>query len=102
MLEAIACGVPTIVTAGGATDDFCNDAVSVRVPGQFQRGKDPAGTPTAYVEPDFHMLVDAMIMVATGLRPTVADLGESREAVIRRHDWGQITHSLVELAFGDT
>src|SRR5204863_6328659 len=29
VLEAIACGTPAIVTAGGATDDYCNDAVAV-------------------------------------------------------------------------
>ena len=32
VLEAMACGTPPIVTAGGATDDFVNDAVGYRVP----------------------------------------------------------------------
>jgi glycosyltransferase involved in cell wall biosynthesis len=32
VLEAMACGTPAIVTAGGATDDFVNDAIGYRVP----------------------------------------------------------------------
>src|SRR5260370_32088778 len=31
VLEAMACGTPSIVPAGGATDDFVDDAVGVRV-----------------------------------------------------------------------
>ena len=32
VLEAMACGLPVIVTAGGATDDFVDEAVGIRVP----------------------------------------------------------------------
>jgi glycosyltransferase involved in cell wall biosynthesis/tetratricopeptide (TPR) repeat protein len=32
--EAMACGLPVIVTAGGATDDFCDDATAYRVAAQ--------------------------------------------------------------------
>jgi len=32
ILEAMACGLPVIVTAGGSTDDFVDDAVGIRIP----------------------------------------------------------------------
>ena len=32
ILEAMACGLPTIVTAGGASDDFATDEVAYRIP----------------------------------------------------------------------
>ncbi len=32
VLEALACGTPVIVTAGGPTDDFCPEPLAVRVP----------------------------------------------------------------------
>jgi glycosyltransferase involved in cell wall biosynthesis len=33
-LEALACGVPVIVTAGGSTDDFVSDACAWRIPAE--------------------------------------------------------------------
>jgi glycosyltransferase involved in cell wall biosynthesis len=34
VLEAMACGTPAIVSAGGATDDFVNDAIGYRIPAE--------------------------------------------------------------------
>jgi glycosyltransferase involved in cell wall biosynthesis len=102
VLEAIACGVPTIVTAGGATDDYCDDTVSISVPGRFQRGRDRVGAPTAYIEPDFAMLVDAMIMVARGSVPDRARSGSSREGIVEKHNWSGIASNLVRIAFDDS
>jgi glycosyltransferase involved in cell wall biosynthesis len=30
--EAMACGLPVVVTAGGAADDFCDDRTAYRIP----------------------------------------------------------------------
>ncbi len=44
VLEAMACGLPVIVTAGGATDDFCPDAACWRVrAGRIEYPEDRAG-----------------------------------------------------------
>jgi glycosyltransferase involved in cell wall biosynthesis len=32
VIEAIACGTPVIVTAGGSTDDFCDSNVAIHIP----------------------------------------------------------------------
>jgi glycosyltransferase involved in cell wall biosynthesis len=36
VLEAMSCGLPVIVTAGGATDDFVDDSVGYRIPARRQ------------------------------------------------------------------
>jgi glycosyltransferase involved in cell wall biosynthesis len=45
ILEAMACGTPSIVTAGGAADDFVDDTVGVRV------AAERVGVPHADLEP---------------------------------------------------
>lgn len=37
IIEAMACGLPVMATAGGSTDDFCTDRTAVRIPAE-QRG----------------------------------------------------------------
>jgi hypothetical protein len=67
VLEAMACGVPVIVTAGGATDDFVDESVGWRV--AATRRNCPPGTPvptvgTAWLlEPDIDVLAAAMRFV---------------------------------------
>jgi len=67
-LEALACGVPVIVTAGGPTDDFVTERCGWRVEAR-RVPVDPAGftssgltlTPGAYhLEPDADSLADAL------------------------------------------
>jgi len=41
VLEAMACGTPVIVTAGGPTDDFCPEGLARRVP-SVRRATEPA------------------------------------------------------------
>ncbi len=100
-LEAIACGVPVIVTAGGATDDFCDDATAIRLCGRLERSRDQAGAPTTIVEPDFGALVEAMLSVARGARPEPVRFAASRQAVLERFAWGRIADSLVRIALDE-
>ncbi len=56
-LEAMACGLPVVVTAGGATDDFVDESVGWRIPAQRRPlGWSVNGLPTAgeafVLEPD--------------------------------------------------
>ncbi len=57
MLEAMACGLPVIATAGGAADDFLDDEVAYRIPSERrplraeQRGE-ALTAPGWWLEPD--------------------------------------------------
>jgi glycosyltransferase involved in cell wall biosynthesis/Flp pilus assembly protein TadD len=65
MLEAMACGLPVIVTAGGAADDFAGEDFAYRIPatrrvfGDSVSGMKLAG-PGWLLEPDSRALADRM------------------------------------------
>ena len=67
-LEAMACGLPVLVTHGGATDDFVPQAHGHRhIPATLHRDSVVQGKRlAAYLEPDFAALVDQL--AATGTR----------------------------------
>ena len=98
VLEAIACEVPSIVTRGGATDDFCTDATSVRIPGRFHRKDSDAGLVGAYVEPELDILLDAMASFATGWRPDRHGFDVDRRSILQRFSWQQAAAMTTRLA----
>lgn len=78
VLEAMACGKPVVVTAGGPTDEFAPPAAGWRVPARVEYfpteavgGLATAGRPW-WLEPDVDALVNILLAVA-------ADAGERRE-----------------------
>ena len=90
MLEALACGLPVIATAGGAADAFLDDDVAYRIPAQrrplsgVMRGEELAGEGW-WLEPD----VDAL---AATMRHVVANPAEARAKAMRgaeraRREW---------------
>ena len=90
MLEALACGLPVIATAGGAADDFLDDEVAYRVParrvplsGEF-RGELLAG-PGWWLEPDIGALAEIMRHVAA--HPGEARAKARRGAQRARTEW---------------
>lgn len=100
VLEAIACGTPAIVTDGGATDDFCDADVSIRVastPGQLQT--DQREGVGHYREPNPDALIDAMhrFCISTGVdRKRFA---EGRVRLVERLSWRNAVadlHRLIE------
>ncbi len=99
-LESIACGSPVIVTAGGATDDFCSEGVAVRIPGKA--GTVEIGPPRAgrYIEPDLDALIEAMSAVAVGRRLDPEQSG--RKQVLEAFSWRRAAHGLAALARGQT
>ncbi len=90
MLEALACGLPVIATAGGAADAFLDDDVAYRVPAQrvalhgTMRGEALAGEGW-WLEPDVDALAATMRHVAAnpGEARAKAKLGSDRV----RRDW---------------
>lgn len=61
VIEAIACGTPAIVTAGGSTDDFCDDYTAIRIPSTKHLNARINDTPLdAYLQPDMDALIRIM------------------------------------------
>ncbi|HEU5125172.1 MAG TPA: glycosyltransferase [Verrucomicrobiae bacterium] len=65
VLEAMACGLPVIVTGGGATDDFATDDFAYRIPSTRRSiGNEVGGMKTVseawLLEPDANALADRM------------------------------------------
>jgi glycosyltransferase involved in cell wall biosynthesis len=99
VLEAIACGLPLIVTRGGATDDYCDDHVAYRVSGQAGAAGDSEHF-IRFIEPDLDEVVEAMSAIAAGggLDPT--SYAASRARILDRLQWAQAATSLAELTVG--
>ncbi len=101
VLEAIACGTPVIVTRGGATDDFCDDGVALRIRGTAgslaQEGAAPAGR---FIEADLPELVEAMDAFTGGKGAGLASFREARSAVVARFTWSEAAKQLASLTVG--
>lgn len=68
--EALACGTPVIVTAGGSTDDFVSDECSWKIPARrttlnpYKLGVEPSHGETWWLEPDRDALIAALLNAA--------------------------------------
>jgi glycosyltransferase involved in cell wall biosynthesis len=60
VLEAMACGVPVIVTSGGSTDDFCEGMAVSRIPSALRRGVLGNNKNSCWLEPHVPALVELM------------------------------------------
>jgi glycosyltransferase involved in cell wall biosynthesis len=101
VIEAIACGTPAIVTRGGATDDFCDDAVSHRISGRLSDHRsDEEGYLGRYIEPDLDELVAAMHGFSTGQGLDRAAFDRARAAMLPRFTWRRGASQLAALTLG--
>jgi glycosyltransferase involved in cell wall biosynthesis len=99
VLEAIACGVPVITTAGGATDDFCSDEVALFIRGDHRTL--PHDPRLRYIEPRLAELVAAMESIALGNALDPGRRVAAREAILENFTWERAAKLLVDLAQGD-
>ena len=92
-LEGMACGRPAIVTAGGPTDDYLDDACALRVPfrrrvltGHF-RGPNAFPADPWDLEPDGAALIEALRWVHDHPEQTKERGREARQRVIKGWGW---------------
>ena len=95
VLEAIACGLPVIVTAGGPTDDFCQPQFSLKIASdvvQSDKGQ--------YLKPDIDDLVRQMSAVVdnAGFRVSAAQSGPPWARA--NYSWQSITRTLAKILAG--
>ncbi len=101
VLEAVASGTPVIVTRGGATDDFCNDDVALRIRGTAgSRSPEAAGPAGRFIEPDLHELVQAMEAFTGGARAGLNGFQAARDEIMARFTWAGAAKRLAHLTVG--
>ena len=100
VLEAAACGVPVICTAGGATDDFVTPAFAWRIRARPDWIRTDLGIVGEILQPDVDHLIELMEQAA-------ADPGAARERgaagaahAARDFTWDRVTDKLADALFG--
>lgn len=88
-LEAAACGVPIIVTGGGATDDYCDPSFALQVAGKHSVSGD-----NQFIEPDLDSLVDAMLALVEGRAPNL-DSSAALNYIAENFSWKRVTDKLI-------
>jgi glycosyltransferase involved in cell wall biosynthesis len=96
VLEALASGVTPIVTAGGSTDDFCPDHLSLKVSSTLTPTPASINDGGRYLEPGFESLVDCLRRAVQddALRGRVA--AEGPRWVAERFTWAQVSRALAD------
>ena len=102
VLEAAACGVPVICTAGGPTDEFTHEPFARRIRSSPRQIRLAGGDAGDYLEPDVEHLVELMLKAALE-RDHAARRSAAGAAHVAEHfTWDRVTEHLVDLLFGST
>jgi glycosyltransferase involved in cell wall biosynthesis len=88
-LEAAACGVPIVVTGGGATDDYCHASFALQV-----AGKPSVDGNNRFIEPDLESLIEAMLALMEG-RAQGLDRIVALNYITENFSWARVTDKLI-------
>jgi glycosyltransferase involved in cell wall biosynthesis len=96
VLEAIACGIPVICTAGGPTDDFTQSSFAIRVTAE-QIWQEICGEQRLLFNPDIESLIAAMERVINDrdFRENANHLGS--QFVQKNYTWSKTVDHLVNV-----
>lgn len=101
VLEAMACGLPVVVTAGGSTDDFVDDSIGFRVPSKRVYGEKMVGE-LETVSEIWHLEIDrnvlSRIMKEIYFNPSVLpEMGmEASRKASAYFNWKDISNKVME------
>jgi glycosyltransferase involved in cell wall biosynthesis len=99
VLEAAACGVPVICTAGGATEDFVDPAFAWRIRSQHAQVRTEGGRVGFAMQPDAEHLVELMLRALDDPQ-RAHEMGAAGAAqVARDFTWDRVTDRLVKVLF---
>lgn len=101
VLEAMACGVPVICTAGGPTDEFTDPALVDRIRSRLQTSLHATDGGDA-LEPDLDHLVELMLDAARNRDAASARGALASEYAHQRFTWDAVTDILWQAMFSPT
>ena len=97
VLEAMACGIPVIVTSGGSTDDFCHGDAVRRIPSTFHRGPLGGHENACWLDPHLPSLIELMRdAVVQGADRTALSAAAVEQAM--QHSWLSAAKELALMA----
>lgn len=105
VLEAAACGLPVICTAGGPTDDFTTSNFALHIDSTIVPTKPFPGHDDAdgfALQPDFEHLIQLMSMIVENGTATAHARVAGPAFVTAGYTWPQVTDRLLELLFPAT
>lgn len=95
VIESIACGTPVIVTAGGATDDYCDSRTSLKIVADKVENADTRSHHSGYwLEPRIDSLTELMERALTGNGVVAEQFVQGRKSLIDSFSWSAAVRKL--------